>query len=85
MMLADLSPSHLGLLMQIRTDKDFRPTSAVMNKLRELRNRGLISHDKEFLADSSRAWLTSTGEVVADSLLAGLPEGGSAAREKAAN
>jgi hypothetical protein len=82
MMLADLSPSHLGLLMQISVEKNFRPTGAVMNKLRELRNRGLISHDKETLADSSRAWLTTTGEVVANTLLSGLKGDHSVREEK---
>ena len=71
MMLADLSPSHLGLLVQIRTETDFAPSGAIMNKLRELRSRGLLRHDKESLGDSRRVWLTPAGEAVADSLIQG--------------
>jgi hypothetical protein len=41
-----LSPSHLGLLVQHHQDPRMKPNKAILKRLRELRNRGLISHNR---------------------------------------
>jgi hypothetical protein len=64
-----LSADHIGLLMQIGRKERFAISKPLLARLRDLRIRGLIIHDKERLQDSNIAELTELGKLFVNQLI----------------
>lgn len=66
--LRDLEPDLSGLLVNLsRTEKAPLDRSHI-DHLRQLRDRGLVEHDRQRLRDSEEVWLTQLGKEVAEIL-----------------
>lgn len=66
--LRNLEPELCGVLANLTTHERAPIELAHIQRLRELRNRGLITHDKPALSKSSEIWLTPLGKEVGDLL-----------------
>ncbi len=60
-LLSQLESDGVGLLLAISKVDKFTATNALKEKLRSLRSRGLIQHNKATMADSTEVWLTKLG------------------------
>jgi len=69
LLLSNLDSDHIGLLILIHKQGKFKPKDAVKNKLRDLRSKGLLTHDKESMTQSEVVWLTELGTEVATILM----------------
>jgi len=68
MLLRDLDPGLYGVLVNLSVKDKTQIDHSHIDRLRELRNRGLIEHDRPRLRDSETVWLTSLGRQVAEIL-----------------
>ena len=69
MMLADLTPRDVSVLMTVYYADRFHPRSDdVRQRLRKLRDKGWLEHDKRTLSESGEVWLTAAGKSVATAL-----------------
>jgi len=73
-LLDGLDGDHLGWLLTVSKAGRYEPTDAVREKLRPLRNRGLLTHDGPTMAKASYVSLTTLGEELARVLLLTTPE-----------
>jgi hypothetical protein len=69
LLLTNLNSDHIGLLILIHKQGKMKPLAATKDKLRDLRSKGLLAHDKETLGESELVWLTNLGSEVASLLL----------------
>lgn len=67
-LLSEMGARHLGLLLALAKSERVRVNPAVIGSLRELRNLGLIEHDRDSLAGSEFVWLTSAGRDLKSAL-----------------
>ncbi|RYU96046.1 hypothetical protein [Emticicia agri] len=58
---AELSSSHIGLLLAISKAGKFKCQNNIKNTLRDLRAKGLLEHNKPSMTDSDTVWLTDFG------------------------
>jgi hypothetical protein len=69
-LLTNLSSDHIGqLLLLHKQGKTKLSSNSVKNKLRDLRSKGLVAHDKETMEKSEFVWLTPLGNELAEILL----------------
>jgi hypothetical protein len=68
MALQGLSPNAVGLLIGLVADGSGSVAPSLHGQLRELRDRGLIEHDGERLAESAEVRPTTLGKQVAASI-----------------
>jgi hypothetical protein len=66
--LRNLEPDLYGLLVNLSHTEKVQIDRTHMDRLRQLRDRGLIEHDRQRLRDSGEVWLTSLGREVAEIL-----------------
>lgn len=70
LMLKNLKPEELGLLFALYPDKTHPLLNQkAKNSVVSLRDRGWITHDKDYLGDSSEIWLTEQGRAVLATVL----------------
>jgi len=67
--LSQLSSEHIGLLMSIHKAGKYGPSGAAKRKLRDLRARGLVAHNRATMADSTEVWLSPLGNELVNVLL----------------
>jgi hypothetical protein len=66
--LRNLEPEQCSVLANL-SSRDRTPTKgARIERLRELRDRGLVEHDRLHLGESTEVWLTPLGKEVAELL-----------------
>ena len=58
---SDLSPTELAVLLAVEKAKQFHCGGHMKGSLRILRDKGLVKHNKDTLADSDSVWLTDLG------------------------
>jgi hypothetical protein len=58
-----------GLLLNVHSARRSKPSPAWLDRLRTLRDRGLLAYDGSTLASSSEVWLTPLGTNLAETLL----------------
>jgi hypothetical protein len=64
----NLEPELYGLLVNLTTHDKTQVDRSHIERLRQLRDHGLIEHDRERLRDSATVWLTPLGNEVAEIL-----------------
>lgn len=64
----NLEPDLYALLVNLSVDNKTQIDKSHIDRLRQLRDRGLIEHDRQRLRDSQTVWLTSLGKQVAEIL-----------------
>ena len=65
---SDLTASQLTVLLAIEKAKKFHCGGHMKNTLRELRDKGLIKHNKDTLSSSDIVWLTDIGSELVKEL-----------------
>lgn len=63
--ISELDSDHLGLILTIEKAGKYSHLGGIKDKLRDLRSKGLLNHDKETMKDSREVWLTELGLEVA--------------------
>jgi hypothetical protein len=66
--LRNLEPDLYGLLVNLSHNNKVRIDRSHIDRLRQLRDRGLIEHDRQRLRESEEVWLTPLGREVAEIL-----------------
>jgi hypothetical protein len=74
MLVDGLNGDHIGWLINIHKVGKYEPSDAIKEKLRPLRNRGLLVHDSNSMHEAKYVWLTALGEELATVLLTTSPE-----------
>jgi hypothetical protein len=68
-MCAELAPDHIALLIVLHEKREKQNRSAyLIDKLRHLRDRGLLLYDQATLAKSNQIWLSDLGKELAKAL-----------------
>jgi hypothetical protein len=73
-LLDGLDGDHIGWLLVVAKAGRYEPTNAAKEKMRPLRNRGLLTHDGPTMAKTSHVWLTTLGEELVKVLQLTTPE-----------
>ena len=73
-LLDGLDSDHVGWLLTIHRHGRYEPPAAIKEKLRQLRNRGLLLHDSPSMQDAKLVWLSPLGEELVVNLLTASPE-----------
>lgn len=81
--LSAMEPGHLGLLLAVSKAERMPISGGTQQSLRDLRNLGLIEHDRQSLSGSSYVWLNSAGRdlLAAIDLGSGQRQAGSRTQE----
>ena len=66
--LRNLEPDLYTLLVNLSLNNKTQMDRSHIHRLRQLRDRGLVEHDRQRLRDSGTVWLTSLGRQVAEIL-----------------
>ncbi len=75
-LLDGLDGDHVGWLLTIHKQGRYEApaATAIKDRLRQLRNRGLLFHDTASLQDARFVWLTPLGEELVSALLSVSPD-----------
>lgn len=66
--ISDLTPTHLGILLAINKANELKCHGSIKNTLRDLRDKGLINHNKNSITKADKVWLSDTGKELMDEI-----------------
>jgi hypothetical protein len=66
--ISDLNATHIALLLAIHKEGSLKCSDQIKNNLRDLRDKGLLEHDKDSIKNSDIVWLSDLGNELAGTI-----------------